>query len=344
MTSPEAFLHASATAASGVARKPDSEILLPGVEPGFGEWLESYVLGNHAVMVEIREAIVRAAPHDWPVLITGETGTGKDLAAHAIYVGSRRARKGLHVAAVGGLGDTAWSVLFGHQKGAFTGATEAHQGIFSHADGATLLLEDVCDLPLRLQPLLLRALERGRFRPLGASDEKASSVRVLATTNVPLDRAVDEGRFRADLYQRLAVLKLVMPPLRSHLEDLEIYVSHFLKKAAGEGVPPKRLADDGMKVLASRSWPGNVRELEHFLYRATVEVAGPVIGRDDVLRLLRPESEGGARSQHDRSSGLPAREMVLAVLKEAEGNKREAARRLGISPTTLYALLRRGES
>jgi two-component system, NtrC family, response regulator HydG len=324
----------------GRARSLDPDVLLSKKTEGkFSGWLDEYVLGKHPLMVEIRRIIARVAPYEWPVLITGETGTGKDLAAHAIYAGSRRASKGLHVAAVGGLGETAWSVLFGHRKGSFTGATEDHEGIFSQANGATLLLEDVCDLPLRLQPMLLRALEGGRFRPLGAREERSTHVRVLASTNAPLDRAVEERRFRADLYQRLAVLKIVMPPLRSHLEDLSIYVPHFLKKAVEEGAEPKRVSSDAMNILASMTWPGNVRELEHFLYRATVEVHGPVIRGEDVSRLLLPESEVVRAVRFGRSA--PTRETMGMTLKAAKGNKREAARRLGISPTTLYSMMRR---
>ena len=313
----------------------------PAPAISFEAWLEASLLGDHPRMKLIRKAILRAAAEEWPVLLIGETGTGKDLAARAIHRASRRGVRLPEVVHVAGLGETCWSVLFGHRKGAFTGATNDHDGVFQVAHGSSVILEDVVDLPLRLQPILLRAIECGRFRPLGSEREVYSDVRIIATSNAALDREVEQGRFRIDLYERLRVLCISMPPLRDHLEDLRVYVPHFLRKAATAFRPPKRISDDGMKILASHSWPRNVRELEHLLYRASVEVEGDVLQAAELGRLLEPDSASfAAPSARDRLLDEAA---VRRALADADGNRREAARRLSVSPTTFYKLLRQFE-
>jgi DNA-binding NtrC family response regulator len=304
-------------------------------------WLETYFLGRHSSIREVRASIIRAAAESWPVLITGETGTGKDMVARAIHAGSRRGRKMPEVVAVGGLGETAWSVLFGHRKGSFTGAVSQHEGVFKAAAGSSILLEDIGDLPAKVQPMLLRALEHGLFRPLGSDRECHSDVRVIATCNLPLEREVAAGRFRPDLYQRLSVLSIKVPPLRDHLEDLEIYVPHFLSKAAAAHRPVKGISKSAMDLLVAHSWPRNVRQLEHFLYRASVEAPGIEIQADDVHRILERAEQAPAPSRGAAPAGGPTREEVIRVIGETEGNKREAARRLGIAPGTLYRLMKK---
>jgi len=299
--------------------------------------LEDYFLGNHPLIRHARSAILRAAAEDWPVLVLGETGTGKDMAAWAIHSASRRRTQPLQIVPVGGLGDTAWSTLFGHRKGAFTGAVDDHDGVFRAAHHSSLLLDDVATLPLKLQPMVLRAIEHGRFRPLGSNAEIHTNVRVISSSNLPLDEEVHEGRFRSDLYERLAVLKIVLPPLRAHLEDLDVYVPHFLKEAARPGRPPKKITAQAVRYLSSHSWPRNVRELKHFLYRCSVEVAGPAIDLSDVQGLLELESRSMPRASR---SARPDEFAVRKALAAAAGNKREAARLLGVSPNTLYKLMR----
>ncbi len=324
-------------AASGTRSTPvghqDSEEFL--------QWLDRHILGRHPLMVQVRQSVARAAAEEWPVLITGETGTGKDLAIHAIHQGSRRRAKPLHVVTMGGLGDTAWSVLFGHRRGSFTGAVSDHPGLFSAADGSSLALEDVADMPLHIQPLLLRAIEYGAFRPLGALEESRSNVRVLTSSNVPLEQAVAEHRFRSDLFQRISVLRIHLPPLREHLEDLDSYVPHFLTRAHAEHRSAKQMSGSAMSALARYSWPRNVRELQGLIFRASVEVTASTIEGRDIERLIdRGSSEALPAARQGRPSML-SREVLVQVLETSRGNKRETARRLGISPGTLYSLMRR---
>lgn len=306
----------------------------------FALWLESYFLGRHPLIKQVRASVVRAAAEHWPVLITGETGTGKDMVARAIHAGGPRGRRAPEVVAVGGLGETAWSILFGHRKGSFTGAVEDHDGVFRSADGSSLLLEDIGDLPMRIQPLLLRALEHGVFRPLGMDREIHSDVRVIGTSNLYLEREVAEGKFRADLYQRLSVLRIDLPPLRDHLEDLDLYVPHFLAKAAAAHRPVRRMSPEAQKELFQWSWPRNIRELEHFLYRLSVDVDDEVIGPDDVRRALATNRPDTDRRRKGRKTPSMSRALLIRTLEETRGNKREAARRLKVSPGTLYSLMK----
>jgi len=306
----------------------------------FNSWLETYFLGRHPRIREVRNSIIRAAAETWPVLITGETGTGKDMVARAIHTGSPRGRKAPEVVAVGGLGETTWSILFGHRKGSFTGAVEEHEGVFRSADRSSLLLEDIGDLPMKVQPMLLRALEHGVFRPLGSDREVHSDVRVIATSNLLLEHEVSEGRFRADLYQRLSVLKIDLPPLREHLDDLEIYVPHFLKKAVAAHRPDRRMSPGAMKVLFQWSWPRNIRELEHFLYRLSVEAETDVIREEEVRRALATDRPRRGRARRNGVTQTLNRAGLIRILEETGGNKREAARKLKISPGSLYSLMK----
>jgi DNA-binding NtrC family response regulator len=301
----------------------------------FRVWLAASILGNSPVMARTRAAIERAARKDYHVLIEGETGTGKDLAAHAIHAGSRRAGSAAQVLSVAGLGDTAASILFGHARGAFTGATNDHKGVFACADASSLILEDISDLPVRLQPMFLRAVELGRFRAVGAPQEQTADVRVLATTNMSLEREVKEGRFRNDLYHRLKVLRIEMPPLRAHPEDIPIYLENVLERIRRREACPVAFSPSAIRLLMGYAWPGNVRELAHFVLHAAVECERGTVGPLVVERLLHRPSEGSTASAGDDPDA------VASALRETDGNKRAAARRLGISPGKLYRLLRR---
>jgi len=300
-------------------------------------WLENHFQGQHPLLCEARAAALRAAQSDWPILITGETGTGKDLLAQGIHLLSSRGGKPAQVIAVSSLGETAWSVLFGHRKGSFTGAVGDHQGIFCVAGGTTIILEDVADLPLRVQPMLLRAVEHRIMRPLGSDSEVRSDFRIIATSNLPLEGEVAEGRFRADLFQRLSVLHIHLPPLREHLDDLRVYVPHFLEKAVPPDAAPKGISAAALRILEDHSWPRNIRELEHVLYRASVEATGDVIGEEDLKR-IHPSLTGGRPSRPSQSL---SRATVIRALEQTKGNKREAARLLGVSPGTLYTLIKK---
>jgi DNA-binding NtrC family response regulator len=335
------------TGRSSSQRHPQSVLPIPETaaisELGFERWLERYFLGDHALIRAVRRSIVEAAAGDWPVLITGETGTGKDMVAQAIHAGSPRSPRDPHVVVVTSLGDTAWSILFGHRKGAYSGADHDHEGLFRQADGSTLILEDVSDVPLKIQPMLLRAVEHGVFRPLGRDKEERVSVRIISTTNAPLAQEVASRKFRADLYQRLSAYHITLPPLRSHPEDLDVLAPHLLSGASGTGLPPRGITPSALAALKNYPWPGNVRELENVLLRARVIFSGKIIEAEGVERLLGEETFRGR--QVVRRAGRPPREIgredLLRTLEEARGNKREAARRLGVSPATMYALLRR---
>jgi DNA-binding NtrC family response regulator len=305
---------------------------------GFEAWFSSQFLGDHRLMRRVRSQAARHAASDWPILITGETGTGKDLLARAIHSGSRRGNRTPEVVAAGGLGETAWSVLFGHRRGAFTNALSDHDGVFTVANGSSVLIEDVSDLPHRVQPVLLRAIEQNVYRPLGAKCEVQSDVRVIASTNRPLDVEVRQGHFRPDLYERLAVLKIHIAPLREHVEDLTIYVPHFLQKAAGAGGPEKSVSEGAMNLLMEHPWPRNVRELENVIRRAVVETLRDEITAEDVHQSL--QSEGRSSASHAPAKEKIDQALLERTLLETRGNKREAARKLGIAPATLYKLMR----
>jgi DNA-binding NtrC family response regulator len=209
-------------------------------EGPFEPWLESVLLGNHPLMKAVRSRVVRAAATDLHVFISGPTGTGKEIVARAIHGGSTRGTRKLYVVALAGLRETARSLLFGHKRGAFTGAIADHEGVFGAAHCSTLLFDDIDNTPIELQPMLLRAVQYGAFLRLGETHERCSDVRILATTNAPMEREILVGRFRADLYQRLSVLKIELPPLKDHLDDLDVYVPHFSARPQPRATRPRR--------------------------------------------------------------------------------------------------------
>ncbi|WP_305041395.1 sigma-54 interaction domain-containing protein [Geoalkalibacter sp.] len=238
------------------------------------------LVGASPAMAEVRRKIGLYAASDASVVITGETGTGKELVARALHLESVR-RAGPYVvmncAAIAE--DLLESELFGHEKGAFTGALRTHRGRFERAHGGSLFLDEIGDMPLHTQTKLLRVLEAGRIERVGAEQEQQVDVRVLCATNVPLERAVSEGRFRADLYHRVAVLRIHVPPLRDRVEDIPQLVRHFLdifNRKYGRVI--HRLTPEARQILEAYLWPGNVRELRNVLERVYVETQAEVIG------------------------------------------------------------------
>jgi len=315
---------------------------------GFERWLSSgWLLGEDPAMRTARELILRYAKDHRPVLIDGESGTGKDLVAKAIHLASCRWTRPWVIANLAGLGETAYAAIFGYLKGAYTGAWTPHDGFIRRAHGSTLILLEVTAIPTEYQTMLLRALETKRFLPIKAESEEFSDFRVIAMTNEPAERAIAEGRFRLDFYSRLKVLTLSLPPLRDRLGDLDVLVPHFLRKVAtGDG--PKTLTGEAMEVLQEHSWPGNVRELEHLMAHAVVRTPGPVIQGELVRRLLRagaflhpglPSTPGDVAHQPQLLDPVALKRALEAV----GGNKRELARRWRISTKTLYALLREAD-
>jgi DNA-binding NtrC family response regulator len=299
------------------------------------------LVGSSPAMERVRTAVAQVAPTDATVLIAGETGTGKELVADAIHRASRRAAGPLvelNCAAVPG--ELFESELFGHRRGAFTGAVGDRRGRFAEAEGGTLVLDEVGTLTPAMQAKLLRVLETGGYQLVGESRTRQADVRVIAVTNEDIEQRVTAGSFRADLYYRLNVFPLELPPLRARKEDLPELARHLLapiRRAPGE------LEADALGVLAAYDWPGNVRELRNVLERATI-LAGPDAPPDAELlaRLLGADAPpagapSGLRAQLDARE----RELVAEALTRTEGRRREAAELLGIDPRNLGYYLRK---
>ncbi|HSR43214.1 MAG TPA: sigma 54-interacting transcriptional regulator [Longimicrobiales bacterium] len=289
----------------------------------------------------------QVAVTDAPVLITGETGTGKEVLARAIHGWSHRAEEPFIQINCAALPENLIeSELFGHTKGAFSGAEADRRGRFRLADGGSLLLDEVGDLPAKVQVKLLRVLQEGCFEPVGSDATVQVDVRVLAATNVDLERAIERGRFREDLYYRLHVFPLEVPPLRERVDDLPVLVEHLLERIGRDtGQTVKRVSDQAMGRLREYEWPGNVRELENALIRAAILARGSAIGPDHLalgdapaFAFSRLHGEG---EEATRTLDSVIAEHVQRVLRHTEGNKSEAARVLEISRSRLSRMVDR---
>jgi two-component system response regulator HydG len=278
---------------------------------------------------------------DATVLVRGESGTGKELVARALHHAGPR-RKGpfipLNCAALAE--GVLESELFGHEQGAFTGATALRKGRFEAADGGTLFLDEIGDMPLATQAHLLRALESGEIVRVGANDPIKVDVRVIAATHRDLDAMVRERRFREDLSFRLRVVQLELPPLRERLADLPHLAEHFLGEAAARhGRPAREFAPEALDLLMSYRWPGNVRELKNAIESMVLLSRGPVIAPDAVPPYVRPTG-GDAPDILKSLSGLPAddveKALITNTLRDVGGNRERASQLLGISTRTLY--------
>ena len=285
--------------------------------------------------------VARVAPRDVTVLVTGESGTGKERVAEALVQASPRAgRPFVRFNCAALAPELAEAELFGHARGAFTGAIRARPGLFGEADGGTLLLDEVAELTPGAQGKLLRVLQEGEVRAVGEERVRKVDVRVIASTHRDLSEEVRAGRFRDDLFYRLDVVHLAIPPLRERPEDVPVLVRHFLARFADRfGVPAVHAADALVERLSGQAWPGNVRELEHVIERLVA--LSPPEGLD--LSLLPGAGRGGDREPLALRERVQAYERGLLVeaLREARGNRSEAARRLGVSRVTLHDKLRR---
>lgn len=326
-----------------------------GDSPARTAGAEASLLGDAPAMQPVFRAIGRLARTAAPVLITGESGTGKELVARALHQHSPRrshAFVAINTAAIPG--ELLESELFGHERGAFTGAHQRRPGRFEQADGGTLFLDEIGDMPPGMQTRLLRVLAEGEFYRVGGHEPVRVDVRIIAATHQNLESAVGEGRFREDLYHRLNVVHVAMPPLRRRPEDIPLLAARFLEDAAEEfGVAPKRLTDRALEQLRHRPWPGNVRELRNLCRRLTVMVPGRDIGLADL-----PEAENESTTAESWQAGLrqQIREQLAAsaagelaprtlqtveriLLEEAlivtDGHRQQAAARLGWGRNTV---------
>ena len=302
------------------------------------------LVGQSEPVQHIRTIIQTAAGSEATVLIQGESGTGKEIIANAIHAQSKRSRGPLVKMNCAAVPETLLeSELFGHEKGAFTGADRRRIGRFEQADGGTLFLDEICEMQPRLQAKFLRALQEREIERLGSSTPIPVDVRIIAATNRDLKKALDEGVLREDLYYRLNVILLQVPPLRERMDDVPILAMHFLRKyAAREAAAMTAIAEDAMNVLLSYSWPGNVRELENAVER------GVVLGQGEKLRAqdLPPQVHRRTDDQHPLvPAHLTLEEMeklaIAQALRLTGGNKSEAAERLGIHRTSIYDKMRR---
>lgn len=293
------------------------------------------LVGESRLMNELQDVIDRVAPTASTVLLQGETGTGKELVARAIH--ERSGRKGPFVAVNCGAiaPELLQSELFGHTRGAFTGAHAAREGLFSSADQGTIFLDEISEMPLAMQANLLRVLEERRIRPVGANREVQVNCRIIAATNRRLDQQVARGDFRQDLYYRLNVLTIAVPALRNRPEDIPPLLDYFNQSLSRElGLPPVSFAGDDVQAMQSYGWPGNVRELRNLVERALLLGKVPrecLAGSAPALA----ESSSEARFPADWSLAQVEKRHMLVVLDSVGGNKSEAARRLGVSRKTL---------
>src|SRR5579864_1109251 len=305
--------------------------------PGFGG-----LIGVSERMQRVYKIIQKVSLHEYPVLILGESGTGKELVAKSVhYSGPRKDRPFAPVDCSALVPTLIESELFGYVKGAFTGAMQSKQGLLEAAQGGTLFLDEIGDMPVDLQAKLLRALQEREVKPVGSTERRHINIRIIAATNRDLETAIRSGAFRQDLYFRLNVVQIKLPPLRERKSDIQLMVISFLEKFSDPHGPPRTISDDAMRRLIAYDWPGNVRELENAIERAVAMGSGPIVHVGDLPSNLHfPNSERGP----ERDELLPMEELerraILRTLRETGGDKLAAARMLGIGKTTLYRKLK----
>ncbi|MDL2279703.1 sigma-54 dependent transcriptional regulator [Desulfovibrio sp. OttesenSCG-928-G11] len=305
------------------------------------------IVGTAPAMRKLLEMLAMVAPSDATVLVCGESGTGKELVARAIHANSQRAAGPFVAVNCAALSENLLeSELFGHEKGAFTGAERRREGHFAHADKGTLFLDEIGEISSAMQVKLLRVIQEREFQRVGGNQNIRVDVRLVAATNKELAREVEEGRFRQDLYYRLNVVTVTVPPLRGRVEDIPLLAAHFLDLfSAKNNKRIKGFTPSAMDCLLKYSWPGNVRELENVIERAVVLLLGEYVGE----RELPPQVlEGAGRTRTSPDAGLAGlsleeveKRAVLETLKACDNNKSEAARRLGVTRKTLHAKLTR---
>jgi len=314
------------------------------------ELLEKYqfknVIGRTPQMFQVYKTIARVADTKSTILLYGERGTGKELVARSIHYNSQRSDRPFVTVDCASLVETLMeSELFGHVRGAFTGALQAKRGLFEEADGGTLFLDEVGNLSLSTQAKLLRFLQEYEIKRVGGTENIKVDVRVIAATNQFLEPLIKSGNFREDLFDRLNVVPISLPPLREKKEDIPLLIIHFLQKSSEENRKQiSYISPEALDILTQYSWPGNVRELRHTIERAVVLSTQPIILPEDLPKKMLEEVKGEEIQFPEEL--LPLREVerryVLKVLRETKGNKKKASEILGIDRTTLYRILEKG--
>jgi two-component system response regulator HydG len=305
--------------------------------PGFGG-----LIGVSERMQRVYKVIQKVSQHEYPVLILGESGTGKELVARSIHFsGPRKDRPFAPVDCSSLVPTLIESELFGYVKGAFTGALQAKQGLLEAAAGGTLFLDEIGDMPVELQAKLLRALQEREVKPVGSTERRRIDVRIMAATNRDLETAIRNGSFRQDLYFRLNVVQLKLPPLRERKSDIPLLVTSFLDKLSGPQGAPREISEEAMRRLIAYDWPGNVRELENAIERAVALGSGPIVHVGDLPSSLQYPS---SQRMPEKDEVLPLEELerraILVTLRATAGDKLAAAKILGIGKTTLYRKLK----
>ncbi len=291
--------------------------------------------------------IQKVAQHNYPVLIMGESGTGKELVARSIHFSGPRKNKPFAPVDCSSLVPTLIeSELFGYVKGAFTGAQHSKQGLFESAGDGTLFLDEIGELPTDLQSKLLRALQEHEIKPVGSNERTGIRARVIAATNRDLEAGIRTANFRQDLYFRLNVVQIKLPPLRDRKADIPLLVNSFLEKFSDPARPTQIISEDAMRRIMAYDWPGNIRELENAIERAVALGSGPILQAGDLPSNL--QYTGPAEKLPDTDELVPLealeRRAIFRALRETSGDKLAAARILGIGKTTLYRKLKQYEA
>jgi DNA-binding NtrC family response regulator len=306
------------------------------------------LIGRSTAFQHMLALVARVAPSQATVLLLGESGTGKELVARAVHEASTRAARPLVAVDCSSLPETLFeSELFGHERGAYTGATSAKDGLVAAASGGTLFLDEVGDIPLTMQVKLLRLLESGTYRRVGSTELRHADIRVVSATHRNLDHMVAQGRFREDLYYRLSTFPIQLPALRERREDIPLLAESLLQRVAP--ARPLRLAPDALRLLQAQAFPGNVRELRNLLERATLLCDGDVLSEQDIQQALdsgrrHGSASAAASTAHGRGPLTSLAEMERALLQEAvathRGSRAELAAKLGLSERSLYRKLK----
>lgn len=301
------------------------------------------LIGESAAMRSLSELLDRIAASSAPVLVRGESGSGKELVARGLHHRSARSERPFVAVNCTALPEQLLeSELFGHLKGAFSGATSARRGLFVEADGGTLLLDEIGDMPSELQSKLLRVLQDGQVRPVGADAPRHVDVRVVAATHQDLEAKVKAGTFRADLYYRLNVVPIVVPPLRERPEDIPPLIAHFLSRARQRtpNTRARRFSPELLEALTRSPWPGNVRELENVVERLVIVAPGEEVGLDDLHRFAPNVLDAGNPLEAARQNPIPLKQLesdyIAWVIHRCGGNKTRAAELLGIDVSTIH--------